>query len=61
MNFIYILTGYEGTTHNGRVLTTSMLEGFKALKEYYYLTNAGYSNSSLTLVPYRGVRYYLRE
>jgi len=27
----------------------------------YYLANASYSNTSITLVPYRGVQYHLRK
>jgi hypothetical protein len=28
---------------------------------HYYLADAGYPNSDLLLVPYRGVRYHLKE
>lgn len=61
MNFIYVLAGQEGTAHDCRVLDSAKRKGFEALLGRYYLANAGYSNTPITLTPYRGVRYYLCE
>ena len=61
MNFTYVLAGWEGSAHDGRVLQDAIHQGFSALLGRYYLANAGYANRTLTLSPYRGVRYYLRE
>jgi len=55
INFVYILAGWEGTAHNYRVINSVKKKGFKAPQGRYYLTNAGYLNTSITLVPYQGV------
>ncbi len=62
MNFRYVLSGWEGSAHNGRVLTAAREQGFEAPPECYYLADAGYStNSDLLLTPYQKTRYHLRE
>ena len=61
INFTYILAGWEGTAHNCSVLDLAKRKGFEALPGRYYLADAGYSNTPITLTPYRGVRYHLRE
>jgi hypothetical protein len=61
MNFTFVLAGWEGSAHDGRVLADAISRGFKAPEGRYFLADAGYSNSELTLSPYRGVRYHLRE
>lgn len=60
--FTFVLPGWEGSAHDGRVLSDAVhRHGFSAPEGKYYLADAGYSNSLLTLTPYRGVRYHLRE
>ena len=61
MYFTYILAEWESTAHDGRVLNDVIDKGFTASSGKYYLADAGYSNTSLTLVSYRGVRYHLKE
>ena len=62
MQFTYILPGWEGSAHDGRVLGDAMNgKGFTIPKGKYYLGDAGYSNSNSLLVPYKGVRYHLKE
>jgi hypothetical protein len=62
MNFRYILSGWEGSTHDGRVLTAAREQGFEAPPGCYYLADAGYTaNSDLLLTPYQKTRYHLRE
>jgi hypothetical protein len=61
MNFIYVLAGWEGTVHDMRVLNHALAQGFNTPPGRYYVADAGYSNTSITLVPYRSVRYHLRE
>ncbi len=62
MNFRYILSGWEGSAHDGQVLTAAREQGFKAPPGCYYLADAGYSaNSDLLLTPYQKTRYHLRE
>ena len=59
INFIYILAGWEGTAHNYRVLDLVKRKGFKALPGRYYLTDARYSNTPITLTLYYNIKYYL--
>ena len=61
MNFLYVLLGWEGSAYDSRVLNLAKAKGFKALPGRYYIADAGYSNTPITLAPYRGVRYHLRE
>ena len=55
MNFIYILARWKGTTYNSRVINLAKVKGFKALPSKYYIVDAGYSNTPITLTPYCGV------
>jgi len=62
MDFVYVMAGWEGSAHDSRVLADARSKGFAAPPGgYYYLADAGYSNSALTLVPYQKTRYHLRE
>lgn len=61
MSFTYVLAGWEGTAHDGRVLSNAVDCGFKPPEGKYFLADAGYANKDICLSPYRGVRYYLRE
>ena len=46
MNFVYVLAGWEGTAHDGRVLWDALQnKGFSVPEGKYYLADAGYSNS----------------
>lgn len=59
LNFIYIFTSQKGFAYNSRVLTFAKLKGFQALSGRYYVTNARYLNTTMTLTFYCGVWYYL--
>jgi DDE superfamily endonuclease len=61
MNFAYVLAGWEGSAHDGRVLANARTRDFHAPAGKYYVADGGYSNSDLTLIPYPSVRYHLRE
>jgi DDE superfamily endonuclease len=61
LQIVFCLAGWEGSAHDSRVLDDAILKGFEAPSGKYYLADAGYSNTPITLVPYRGVRYHLRE
>ena len=58
---MYILAGWEGSAHDGRVLKDARSKGFPTLPGKYFLGDAGYANDVDILAPYRGVRYHLRE
>jgi len=59
MRFIYMLL--EGSTLDARVFEDARRKGFTIPENHYYLADAGYANSDALLIPYRGVRYHLRE
>ena len=61
MNFVYVLAGWEGFAHDGRVIRDAQQKGFEVPEGRYYVADAGYNNCEYMLVPYRGVRYHLRE
>ncbi|GJS72184.1 ALP1-like protein [Tanacetum coccineum] len=63
MQFIYVLPGWEGSAHDGRVLrdAISRPQGLRVPHGSYYLVDAGYCNANGFLAPYRGQRYHLRE
>jgi hypothetical protein len=64
MNFVYVLPGWEGTegsAHDSRVVVDATTRGFRTPPGKYYLGDVGYSNSSLILTPYQGIRYHPRE
>ena len=61
MTFSYVLAGWEGSVHDGDVLRDALGKGFMRYPVKYYLGDAGYSLNWYTLVPYRGVRYHLKE
>jgi hypothetical protein len=62
MRFLYILSGWEGSAHDGRVLNDALIrQGFKVPQGKYYLGDAGYGCTKHVLAPYRGVRYHLKE
>ncbi|XP_074336754.1 uncharacterized protein LOC141673925 [Apium graveolens] len=61
MQFTYILPGWEGSTHDNRVLRDSLSRKncLKVPQGYYYLCDAGYMNCDEFLTPYRAQRYHL--
>ncbi|KAK3219194.1 hypothetical protein Dsin_013164 [Dipteronia sinensis] len=63
MQFIYVLSGWEGSAADSRVLrdAISRTNGFKVPQGYYYLCDAGYPNGEGFLTPYRGQRYHLND
>jgi hypothetical protein len=62
LQFTYVLSGWEGSAHDGTVLRDAAFNhGFKTPTGRYWLGDAGYSNSNTVLVPYRSTRYHLKE
>ena len=59
--FVYILSGWEGSTSDSLVYQDARATDFHIPEGKYYLADAGYPNTDALLVPYRGVRYHLRE
>ncbi|XP_072066276.1 uncharacterized protein [Arachis hypogaea] len=63
MNFVYVLSGWEGSTSDTRILkdAISRRNGLKIPVGCYYLVDAGYTNGRGFLSPYRNVRYHVNE
>jgi len=61
INFLYVLAGWEGSAYNSRVINSAKAKGLEALPGRYYVADAGYSNTPITLTPYYSVRYHLYE
>ena len=59
--FTYLRVGWEGSAHDARVLASARTDDFKIPIDSFYLADAGYGLARGILVPYRGVRYHLRE
>ncbi|XP_073120029.1 uncharacterized protein [Henckelia pumila] len=60
MNFIYVLTGWEGSAADARVLRDALTgdDSFKVPRGCYYLCDNGYANTEGFLTPFRRVRYH---
>ncbi|KAK6142040.1 hypothetical protein DH2020_013869 [Rehmannia glutinosa] len=63
MNFIYLMTGWEGSAADCRVLRDAIHRpnGLKIPQGKFYLCDNGYTNGQGFLTPYKGVRYHLDE
>src|ERR1700733_1759785 len=61
MRFCYILSGWEGSAADGRVFEDARWNDFGIPPGHYYLADAGFPSCDALLVPYRGVRYHLKE
>ncbi|KAL0433301.1 UNVERIFIED_CONTAM: hypothetical protein Slati_2664400 [Sesamum latifolium] len=63
MHFIYVLTGWEGSAADSRVLRDVVRRegGLRVSAGNYYLCDNEYANVEGFLTLYRGVRYHLRE
>jgi len=61
MLFTYVLPGWEGSAADSRIFDDARAINFAIPEGRYYLADAGYANCDALLVPYRGVRYHLKE
>ncbi|KAK4383716.1 hypothetical protein Sango_2749900 [Sesamum angolense] len=63
MQFIFVLSGWEGSIADSRILRDAIHRpnGLRVPTGNYYLCDNGYANADGFLTPYRGVRYHLRE
>ena len=53
MEFVYVLLGWEGSAHDGRVLADAQYsKGFVTPLNHYYLRDVGYSNTEHVLCLY---------
>ena len=61
LRFLYILSGWEGSAHDSRVMDDARKTNFTVPHNRYYLADAGFASSDAVLIPYRGVCYHLKE
>uniref|UniRef100_A0A453JC04 DDE Tnp4 domain-containing protein n=1 Tax=Aegilops tauschii subsp. strangulata TaxID=200361 RepID=A0A453JC04_AEGTS len=63
LRFIYVLAGWEGSTHDSYVLQDALSRpnGLKIPEGKFFLADAGYAARPGILPPYRAVRYHLKE
>ena len=61
MKFCYVLSGWEGCAADSAVFENARKNDLTILCGKYYLADAGFGSCDALLVPYRGVRYHLRE
>ncbi|XP_024010403.1 putative nuclease HARBI1 [Eutrema salsugineum] len=64
LEFIYVLSGWEGSAHDSRVLSdalTRRTNNFQVPEGKFYLVDCGFANRLNFLAPFRGVRYHLQE
>nr|GLL35702.1 uncharacterized protein LOC109187015 [Ipomoea trifida] len=61
--FIYVLSGLEGSAHDSKLLSDSLSRrnGLKVPQGKYFLVDCGFPNRQQFLAPYRGVRYHLQD
>lgn len=61
MRFLYILSGWEGSASDSRIFQDARENDLTIPSGRFYLGDAGFPAGPSLLVPYRGVRYHLRE
>jgi hypothetical protein len=61
MQFLYFLSGWEGSAADASMYSHSRLVDLRIPAGKYYLADAGFGICDAMLVPYRGVRYHLAE
>ncbi|KAL5762226.1 hypothetical protein ACOSP7_018490 [Xanthoceras sorbifolium] len=63
LEFIYVLSGWEGSAHDSKVLSDALSRrnGLKVPQGKYFLVDCGFPNRCQFLAPFRGVRYHLQD
>ncbi|XP_057733226.1 protein ALP1-like [Arachis stenosperma] len=63
MKFTYVLSGWEGTASDSRILKDALNREYslRILEGKFYLGDAGFMLKPGILTPYKGVRYHLKE
>lgn len=61
MRFLYVLSGWEGSTSDATMYASSRRVDLTIPAGKYYLADAGFGICDALLVPYRGVCYHLAE
>ena len=61
LHFMYVLSGWEGSTHDSTLFNNAHQNDFYIPSGKYYLMDAGFASSDPLLVPYWNVQYHLCE
>lgn len=61
LRFCYILAGWEGSASDGRVFDAARRSNLAVTPGTCMLADAGFGDCDALIVPYKGVRYHLRE
>lgn len=61
MRICYVLSGWEGSAADSHIFEQARCTDYVIPPGKYYLADAGFPICDSALVPYRGVRYHLRE
>ena len=61
LRFCYVLAGWEGSASDSAIFADARKHDFHVPSGKYFLADAGFASCRELLVPYRGVRYHLRE
>lgn len=61
MEICYMMTGWEGSTADGRLWEEARQKNLAIPPGQYWLGDAGFPLCEACLVPYRGKRYHLKE
>lgn len=62
MFFVYVLVGWEGSVADSSLYEHAQRHGGLRIPEgKYWIADAGFASCDTLLVPYRNVRYHLRE
>lgn len=61
LRFCYVLSGWEGSAADGRVFEDARRVDFAIPPGSYYLADLGFAVCDALVVPFRSVRYHLRE
>ncbi|KAF7314852.1 putative nuclease HARBI1-like protein [Mycena kentingensis (nom. inval.)] len=59
--FVYVLSGWEGSASDSQVFNYARRFDFGVPAGKYYLADAGFPLCDVLMVPYRGIRYHLKE
>ncbi|KAH6772261.1 nuclease HARBI1-like protein [Perilla frutescens var. frutescens] len=60
---MYVLSGWEGSTHDSKLLSDALsrTNGLQVPQGKYFLVDCGFANRRQFLAPLRGVRYHLKD
>ncbi|KAL3614347.1 hypothetical protein CASFOL_042421 [Castilleja foliolosa] len=63
LEFMYVLSGWEGSAHDSKILNDAITRrnGLKVAQGKYFLVDCGFPNRRQFLAPFRGVRYHLQD